>query len=107
MSWIDWVVLFGTLIFIVAYGVYKTRGNKDIDNYLSGGDDSKWWAIGLVHYGHASQCHHLPFYSGASLYRWNALCAVLLRFASRHDHHFGLLSYLFTIGQKCTPPMSI
>lgn len=47
MSWIDWVVLFGTLIFIVAYGVYKTRGKKDIDNYLRGGDDSKWWAIGL------------------------------------------------------------
>lgn len=47
MSWIDWVVLFGTLIFIVVYGVYKTRGKKDIDNYLRGGDDSKWWAIGL------------------------------------------------------------
>ena len=27
--------------------MYKTRGKKDINNYLRGGDDSKWWAIGL------------------------------------------------------------
>ncbi|WP_323756107.1 sodium:solute symporter [Roseivirga sp.] len=47
MSWIDWVVLFGTLISIVVYGVWKTRGDKDIDSYLRGGDDVKWWAIGL------------------------------------------------------------
>lgn len=47
MSWIDWAVLFGTLISIVVYGVWKTRGNKDIDSYLRGGDDVKWWAIGL------------------------------------------------------------
>ncbi len=47
MSIIDWVVLFGTLLFIVAYGVWKTRGQKDIDSYLRGGNDSKWWTIGL------------------------------------------------------------
>ncbi|MDH5367072.1 MAG: sodium:solute symporter [Cyclobacteriaceae bacterium] len=47
MSVLDWVVLFGTLIFIVAYGVWKTRGSKDIDDYLKGGNDAKWWAIGI------------------------------------------------------------
>lgn len=47
MSIIDWTVLFGTLLFIVAYGVWKTRGQKDIDSYLRGGNDSKWWTIGL------------------------------------------------------------
>ena len=47
MSIIDWIVLFGTLLFIVAYGVWKTRGQKDIDSYLRGGNDSKWWTIGL------------------------------------------------------------
>ncbi len=47
MSSIDWIVLFGTLISIVAYGVWKTRGDKDINSYLRGGDDVKWWAIGL------------------------------------------------------------
>ena len=47
MNPIDWIVLFGTLIFIVAYGVWKTRGTKDVEGYLRGGSDTKWWAIGL------------------------------------------------------------
>lgn len=47
MTGIDWVVLFGTLIFIVAYGIWKTRGEKTVDGYLRGGNDSKWWVIGL------------------------------------------------------------
>ncbi|MFY0594569.1 sodium:solute symporter [Roseivirga sp.] len=47
MSTIDWIVLFGTLISIVAYGVWKTRSDNDINSYLRGGDDVKWWAIGL------------------------------------------------------------
>ncbi|QSE96535.1 sodium:solute symporter [Fulvivirga lutea] len=47
MNIIDWIVLFGTLIFIVGYGVWKTRGQKNIDSYLRGGNDTKWWTIGL------------------------------------------------------------
>lgn len=47
MSIIDWIVLFGTLIFIVAYGIWKTRGEQNMDGYLRGGNDSKWWVIGL------------------------------------------------------------
>ena len=31
MNNLDLIVLFGTLLFIVAYGVYKTRGQKDIE----------------------------------------------------------------------------
>ena len=47
MSSIDWIVLFGTLLFIVVYGVWKTRGAKTMDSYLRGADDTKWWTIGL------------------------------------------------------------
>ena len=47
MSTIDWIVLFGTLIGIVAYGVWKTRGANTMDSYLRGSEDVKWWAIGL------------------------------------------------------------
>ena len=47
MSSLDLVVLFGTLAFIVAYGVYRTRGNKDIEGYLRGDNSMKWWTIGL------------------------------------------------------------
>jgi SSS family solute:Na+ symporter len=46
MSYIDWIVLFGTLIGIVTYGVWKTRGTNSMDSYLRG-DDTKWWTIGL------------------------------------------------------------
>lgn len=47
MSTLDWVVLFGTLLAIVAYGVWKTRGTKSAESYLRGSGDTKWWAIGL------------------------------------------------------------
>ncbi|MEQ9442446.1 MAG: sodium:solute symporter [Cyclobacteriaceae bacterium] len=47
MSTLDWVVLFGTLAFIVTYGVYRARGSKDIDGYLRGGNSFKWWTVGL------------------------------------------------------------
>ncbi|PRY16523.1 SSS family transporter [Pontibacter ummariensis] len=47
MSLLDWVVLFGTLGFIVAYGVWRTRGSKDIEDYLKGDNTMKWWTIGL------------------------------------------------------------
>lgn len=47
MSDLDWIVLSGTLTFIVAYGVWKTRGSKNIDSYLLGDKSMKWWTIGL------------------------------------------------------------
>ncbi len=46
MSTIDWIILFTTLISIVAYGVWKTRGTNSMDSYLRG-DSTKWWTIGL------------------------------------------------------------
>lgn len=47
MSGIDWTVLIGTLLFIVIYGVWKTRGSTDLKGYLKGNSDAKWWAIGI------------------------------------------------------------
>ena len=47
MALLDWIILGSTLIFIVAYGVWKTRGNNSVDDYVREGDDVKWWTIGL------------------------------------------------------------
>ena len=47
MQLIDWIVLIGTLSFIVLYGTYKTRHNKNVTDYLKGGNSSNWWTIGL------------------------------------------------------------
>jgi Na+/proline symporter len=43
----DWLVMGGTLLFIVSYGTWKTRRNKDLNSYLKGGNDMKWLTIGL------------------------------------------------------------
>jgi SSS family solute:Na+ symporter len=47
MNVIDWLVLFGTLAFIVLYGTFKTRGSKNIESYLKGDNTMKWWMIGV------------------------------------------------------------
>lgn len=47
MHTVDWIVLVGTLLFIVSYGVWKTRGSKNVKDYIKGGGNAKWWTIGL------------------------------------------------------------
>lgn len=47
MQDLDWYILIGTLLFIVFYGMYKSRGNQNVTDYLKGGSDSRWWTIGL------------------------------------------------------------
>ncbi len=47
MQTIDWIVLTFTLLFIVTYGVWKTRGSKNVQDYIKGGSEAKWWTIGL------------------------------------------------------------
>ena len=47
MSIIDWIVMLGTLGFIVAYGTWKTRKNANLQDYLRGGNEMKWTTIGL------------------------------------------------------------
>ncbi len=47
MGALDWTILSGTLLFIVTYGVWKTRGSKNVDDYVKGGSEAKWWTIGL------------------------------------------------------------
>ncbi|MBT1708526.1 sodium:solute symporter [Fulvivirgaceae bacterium PWU5] len=47
MNTLDWCILFGTLIFIVLYGTWKTRGNKNIEGYLKGDNSMRWWMMGV------------------------------------------------------------
>jgi len=46
MSTLDWIVLFFTLVSIAAFGIYKTRGKKNLESYLKG-NNANWWTIGL------------------------------------------------------------
>ena len=47
MSSLDWFILIGTLFTIVVYGVWKSRGSKDLSSFLKGNNDAKWWGIGI------------------------------------------------------------
>lgn len=47
LDWIDWTVLIATLATIVGYGTWKTRGSKNVQDYVKGGNSTKWWTIGL------------------------------------------------------------
>ncbi|MDA8768897.1 sodium:solute symporter [Winogradskyella sp.] len=47
LSWIDWTVLAATLLTIVGYGTWVTRNNKTAQDYIKGGNTSRWWTIGL------------------------------------------------------------
>lgn len=47
MQQIDWIVLIGTLLFIVLYGTWKSRQQRDTGDYLKGGNSANWWTIGL------------------------------------------------------------
>jgi Na+/proline symporter len=44
---LDWAVLVGTLGFIVGYGVWKTRGVRDLEGYFLAGSALRWPTIGL------------------------------------------------------------
>lgn len=45
MRTVDWFILVGSLIFIVLYGLWKGRGNKDINGYLLADRNMRWFPI--------------------------------------------------------------
>ena len=47
MQQLDWIVLSATLLFIVFYGVYKTKGSKNVEDYILGNKETPWWTVGL------------------------------------------------------------
>lgn len=47
MVLIDWIILIGTLLFIVVYGTWKTRGSKTMNEFVLGNNEAKWWTVGL------------------------------------------------------------
>ncbi len=47
MQQIDWIVLSVTLLFIVIYGVWKTRGSRNVEEYILGSNETPWYMVGL------------------------------------------------------------
>lgn len=46
MQELDWVILVGSMLFIVLYGVWKARGRTKVESYMKG-NDSNWFTVGL------------------------------------------------------------
>ena len=47
MQLFDWFVLVVTLLFIVIYGVWKTKGSKNVEEYILGSNETPWYTVGL------------------------------------------------------------
>ncbi len=47
MQQLDWIILSVTLLFIVFYGVHKTKGSKNVEDYILANKETPWWTVGL------------------------------------------------------------
>jgi len=47
MRTVDWAVLIVSLLGIVSYGLYRSRGSRTTKEYLLAGKSMRWWVIGL------------------------------------------------------------
>ncbi len=47
MTTLDWIVLFGWLVFLVSYGLWRGRGSSNVNQFLLAGKTMPWYAMGL------------------------------------------------------------
>jgi solute:Na+ symporter, SSS family len=47
MQLLDWIILFSTLLFIVVYGLIKTQKSNNINDYILGSKETRWWTVGI------------------------------------------------------------
>ncbi len=47
MEYLDWIVLSSTLLFIVIYGAYKTKGSANVKDYLLDNNETPWHTVGI------------------------------------------------------------
>lgn len=47
MQQLDWTILILTLLFIVFYGVWRTKGSKNVNDYILGNNETPWYTVGI------------------------------------------------------------
>jgi Na+/proline symporter len=47
MTTLDWVVMFGWLVFLVSYGLWRGRGSDTVNQFLLADKTMPWYAMGL------------------------------------------------------------
>lgn len=48
MNALDYIVLIGTLVGIAGFGIWRTRGQRNLRTYVHGTDNTRWLTIGLA-----------------------------------------------------------
>ncbi len=62
MSNFDWILMSSFLLFVTVYGIWKTRGKKDINGYILANKKTPWYTITLSIM--ATQASAITFLSG-------------------------------------------
>lgn len=62
MSNFDWILMISLLVIVAVYGVWKTRGKKDINGYILANKSTPWYTITLSIM--ATQASAITFLSG-------------------------------------------
>lgn len=62
MSNFDWILMISFLVFVAVYGIWKTRGKKDINGYILANRSIPWYTITLSIM--ATQASAITFLSG-------------------------------------------
>lgn len=62
MSILDWVILIGTLVAMILYGLYQSKGQKSSESYIMAGRQMPWYTVllGIM----ATQASAITFLSG-------------------------------------------
>lgn len=47
MEHLDWIVLSVTLLFIVVYGAFKTKGSANVKDYILDNNETPWFTVGI------------------------------------------------------------
>ncbi|MGF1533143.1 MAG: sodium:solute symporter [Bernardetiaceae bacterium] len=47
MTSLDWSILIAVQVFIIAFGIWKSRGSRDMKGYLLSNRDTPWFTVGL------------------------------------------------------------
>jgi solute:Na+ symporter, SSS family len=47
LTLVDWIVLCGSLAFMVIYGIVRGRKNRDLEGFILADRNMRWWTIGL------------------------------------------------------------
>jgi Na+/proline symporter len=81
MSNFDWILMISFLVFVAVYGIWKTRGKKDLNGYILANKSISWYTITLSIM--ATQASAITFLSGPGQAYVDGMRFVQIYLASR------------------------